>query len=98
PLSTTAIDPLLTGLAARWADRLLDTAFIGLSAAELREFLTDQVAALAVALRAEPFTDGPGLASGAALVNAKLTAPESLQRSIAALAELPGLLDVDGRG
>ena len=88
----------MTGLAARWADRLLDTAFIGLSAAELREFLTDQVAALAVALRAEPFTDGPGLASGAALVNAKLTAPESLQRSIAALAELPGLLDVDGRG
>jgi EAL domain-containing protein (putative c-di-GMP-specific phosphodiesterase class I) len=96
-LSTTAIDPLLTGLAARWADRLLDTAFAGISADELREFLTDHVATLAVALRAEPFTDEPGLATGAALVNAKLTAPESLQCSIAALSELPGLLDVDGR-
>ncbi len=97
-MSTTAIDPLLTGLAVRWADDLPGNAFVGMSADELRDFLAEQVTALAVALRAEPFTDGPGSAVGAALVNAKLVAPEVLQRSIAILAELPALLSVDGRG
>jgi EAL domain-containing protein (putative c-di-GMP-specific phosphodiesterase class I) len=97
-MSTTATDPLLTGLAARWADQLFDTAFIAMGAEELREFLADQVATLAVALCAEPFTDEPGVAVGNALVTAKLIAPESLQRSVAVLAELPGLLDIDGRG
>ncbi len=96
-MSTTAIDPSLTGLAARWTDQLLATAFIGMSADELGEFLADQVATLAVALRADPFTDEPGLVAGAALVNAKLTTPEALQRSIAVLAELPALLGVDAR-
>src|SRR5690348_1336571 len=95
-MSTTAVEPLLTDLAARWADDLPDTAFVGKSVDELRDFLTEQVTALAVALRAEPFTDEPGLAAGAALVNAKLGTPEALHRSIAVLAELPALLSVDG--
>jgi diguanylate cyclase len=97
-MSTTAIDPLLTGMAARWADDLPVNALAGMSVDELRDFLTEQVTELAVALRAEPFTDGPGMAVGAALVNAKLATPEALQRSIAILAELPALLNVDGHG
>src|SRR5262245_44340717 len=91
----TAVDPALDQLAWRWAAAVRDASFVALSGDELRGLLRDQIRRLAEARRAEPFTDEPGHAIGAALVEAHISAPEALRRSIALLARVPVALDLD---
>jgi diguanylate cyclase len=81
--------------ASRWAAAIREAGFVGLGDDEVRHLVRTQTFTLAEALRATPFTDEPAAAAGAALAEAKLTSPDALRLSLAALAELPAAAGSD---
>src|SRR4051812_10955333 len=84
----------LRDLAWSWVHAVRGTSYLELTADELHDLLTDLAQRSADALRAAPFDLEPGFAIGAALVAARLSTPDALQRSIGALSGLPALLDL----
>jgi diguanylate cyclase (GGDEF)-like protein/PAS domain S-box-containing protein len=83
-------------VAHAWARVIGRTAYVPMTAAEMDQFLLDQVHVLADAVNAELFDPSCAVEVGRALVNNDFTGPESLQCTVEILAAAM-LLDSDRR-
>ena len=79
--------------AARWAEAVIGTSFVPMSAAEIQQFLARLTDLLGDALVADPFRTEPGYEVGKALVDAHFVSPETLEESLGVIgSRLLGLL------
>lgn len=83
-------------LAQAWAEAVIGTSYVPLSAAELTALTHDLVDQLDAVLRSDPFTAEAAQAVGAAMVEAHFTNPRSLARTLEVLQGGPDLLNDQG--
>ncbi len=71
--------------AARWADAVIGTSFVPMSAVEIQQFLGRLTDLLGDALVADPFRIGPGYDVGRQLVDAHFVSPETLEKTLSVI-------------